>query len=355
MLITNKTMEKITIKAAKPYDILIEAGLLRRAGEILKDVLQPCKICVVTDSNVAELYASTLLISLTEGGYEPCVFRFEAGEEHKTTATVNDLVEYMARKGLTRSDAVVALGGGVTGDIAGFAASIYMRGIRYVQVPTSLLACLDSSVGGKTGANLAAGKNFVGSFWQPCMVICDYSLLETLPHEYYLDGIAEAVKCGAIMDAELFAYLGNVSPEARRIIKKCVEIKAGIVEKDEREEGIRAILNFGHTIGHAIEKCSEYTISHGHAVAIGMVVISRAAYNKGLCRENFSIPIGNLLTRYGLPVSSPFNAGDLAEAVLADKKRNGSYSKIIVLDRIGQARTEEISVTAMRDFIAAGL
>ncbi len=348
-------MEKITVGTAKPYEILIEAGLLRSAGEVLHEVLPPCKICVVTDSNVAELYASTLLVSLTDGGYDPCVFRYEAGEERKNTATVTDLVEYMARKGLTRSDAVVALGGGVTGDIAGFAASIYMRGIRYVQVPTSLLACLDSSVGGKTGVNLTAGKNFVGTFWQPSLVMCDYTLLETLPRECYLDGIAEAVKCGAIMDAELFAYLGNVSPEARRIIRKCVEIKAGVVEKDEREEGLRAILNFGHTIGHAIEKCSGYTISHGHAVAIGMVVISRAAYNKGLCRENYSVPIGNLLSRYGLPVSSPYNAGDLAEAVLADKKRSGNHSKIIVLEKIGKAKTEEISISAWRDFIAAGL
>ena len=348
-------MEKIRIETAKPYDILIEAGLIRRAGEFIREVIEPCKICVVTDSNVADLYATDLLIALSDAGYDPCVFRFEAGEASKTTSTVTDLVEYMGRKELTRSDAVVALGGGVTGDIAGFAASVYMRGIRYVQMPTSLLACLDSSVGGKTGVNLSAGKNFVGTFWQPSMVLCDYSLLSTLPKELWLDGIAEAVKCAAIMDAELFNYLGNVSPENRLIIKKCVEIKAGVVAKDEREEGLRAILNFGHTIGHAIEKCSEYTITHGHAVAIGMVVISRAAYNKGMCRENFSVPLSNLLGKYGLPVSSPFNAGDLAKAVLSDKKRSGDHSKIVVLDRIGHAHTEEISIATLRDFISAGL
>ena len=336
-------MEKITIATARPYDILIESGILRRAGELMREVIEPCKICVVTDSNVSDLYATDLLISLSDAGYDPCVFRFEAGEASKTT------------KELTRSDAVVALGGGVTGDIAGFAASVYMRGIRYVQMPTSLLACLDSSVGGKTGVNLTAGKNFVGTFWQPSLVLCDYSLLSTLPKELWLDGIAEAVKCGAIMDAELFNYLGNISPENRLIIKKCVEIKAGRVAKDEREEGLRAILNFGHTIGHAIEKCSEYTITHGHAVAIGMVVISRAAYNKGLCRENFSVPLSNLLSKYGLPVSSPFNAGDLAKAVLADKKRSGDHSKIVVLDRIGHAHTEEISTSTLREFISGGL
>lgn len=348
-------MEKIRINAAKPYDILIEKGLLKQAGSLIREVIQPCKVCIVTDSNVGPLYAEELLISLADAGYEANVFQFPAGEQNKSVTTLTNLVEYMARKEMTRKDIVVALGGGVVGDMAGFAASIYMRGIRYVQMPTTLLSCLDSSVGGKTAADLAAGKNYIGTFWQPSLVICDYGTLDTLPKERYLDGIAEAIKCGAIRNVELFKYLGGIAPEPKQIIKMGIEIKADVVEHDERDTGIRAILNFGHTIGHAIEKCSNFTITHGYAVAIGMVIISRAAYNKGYCKEDYSIPIVNLLEHHGLPTSCEYSAKDLAEGMLADKKREGNAIKVVLLDGIGTARLQELQISELRDFITAGL
>ncbi len=348
-------MEKIRINADKPYDILIEKGLLKQTGALIKEVISVCKVCIVTDSNVGPLYAEELLISLADAGYETNVFQFTAGEQNKSVETLSNLVEYMARKEMTRKDIVIALGGGVVGDLAGFAASIYMRGIRYIQMPTTLLSSLDSSVGGKTAADLAAGKNYIGTFWQPSMVICDYSLLDTLPRERYLDGIAEAVKMGAIRDVELFKYLGSIAPEPAQIIKKGVEIKADIVEQDERDTGIRAILNFGHTIGHAIEKCSGFTITHGYAVAIGMVVISKAAFAKGYCKDNLAVPIENLLKHYGLPTSCEYNAKELAEAMLADKKRDGEVIKVVLLDSIGEARLQDLRISELRDFLAAGL
>ncbi len=349
------SVERIRVNAQTPYDIVIGRGLLHDAGKMIAEVIDPCKLCVVTDSNVGALYAEELLITLADAGFETCIFRFEAGEKNKTTSTLVSMLEYMARQELTRADAVVALGGGVTGDLAGFAASVYMRGIKYVQIPTSLLACLDSSVGGKTATDLAAGKNYVGTFWQPSLVICDYGLLDTLPKERYADGLAEAIKCGVIRSRELFQYLGGVSPDPGQIIRQSIEIKKAVVEEDEREQGLRAVLNFGHSVGHAIEKCSNYTITHGYAVGIGMVVISKAAYNRGLVSEDFSVPISVLLEHCGLPTEAPFSAADLAEAMLADKKRRGNQIKLVIAEEIGKAKFYDLPITELRAFVSAGM
>lgn len=347
--------DRIKINAQTPYDIVIGRGILKNAGELISEVLEPCKICVVTDSNVGELYGEELLISLADAGFSTCIFKFEAGEPNKNTTTLVNMLEYMARQEMTRADAVVALGGGVAGDMAGFAASVFMRGIKYIQIPTSLLACLDSSVGGKTATDLVAGKNYIGTFWQPSMVICDLSLLETLPKERYADGLAEAIKCGVIRSRELFQYLGGVSPEAGQIIRQSIEIKKSVVEEDEREQGMRAVLNFGHTVGHAIEKCSNYTISHGQAVAIGMVVISRAAYNRGITEEDLSVPISVLLQHCGLETESPFSAADLAEAMMSDKKRRGNTIRLVLAKDIGKAFFHDLPVSDLRAFISSGV
>ncbi len=304
------------------------------------------------------LYCDTVLQSLTGAGFSVSKFVFLHGEHSKNLHVFSQLLEFMAEHSLTRSDMVVALGGGVTGDLAGYAAACYMRGIGFVQMPTTLLAAVDSSVGGKTGVNLDAGKNLAGAFWQPDLVVCDSDTLGTLSDEILADGVAETIKYGMIRDRELFEMLERgdcLRSNPELCIARCVQIKGDVVAGDEFDNGERQLLNFGHTLAHAIEKTSDYSITHGHAVAVGMVIFTRAAEKLKLTKEPCLGRLIDALKKHGLPVDCPFQLRDLTSAALGDKKRIGSSINLIIPIRIGEAQIMNLPVSELESFIKSGL
>lgn len=355
-------MEKITITASKTYDVLTDFGLLSRAGALIRETLgsKTKKICIVTDHQVDALYSEKLADSLAAAGFETVKFVFPAGEASKSLETLSELLEFLAENQLTRSDALAALGGGVTGDLTGFAAASYLRGIPFIQLPTTLLAAVDSSVGGKTGVNLKAGKNLAGAFWQPSLVLFDLDTMKSLSQDLLLDGAAEAIKAGAIADRELLSYAAEAEnladPETiRHLSSQAIIIKREVVQADERDTGVRQLLNFGHTTGHAIEKCSGFTISHGHAVAIGMLIAARASQKLGWSEEDCGPLMENILTRFSYPLDCPYSASQLTAAALNDKKRQGDTITLVIPARPGECRLKKIPVTQLEEFIKAGL
>ena len=349
-------MRTIPVKTNPPYTVTIGPGLLRDCGARLRERIPPCHMAVVTDSIVGPLYLETVTESLSAAGYAVSTFEFPAGEESKNVSTLSDILEFLARERLTRSDCLIALGGGVVGDMAGFAAAVYLRGIRYVQMPTTMLSAVDSSVGGKTAIDLKAGKNLAGAFLQPSAVLCGTDCLETLPPEVFADGTAEAVKTGVLCDESLFALFedGTLKADPAEVIARCVEYKAGVVERDEKEQGERKLLNLGHTVGHAIEKCSGYAIPHGHAVAAGLAVMARAAERLRWTNGPIAERGGRCLEAQGLPVSTEFSPEALAEAALADKKRAGASITIVVPKEIGTCELLKIPVSELLFVIGTG-
>lgn len=346
---------EILVHTSKPYKILIGRGCLRRAGEEAARVFpEGTKTVVVSDSNVGPLYARTVVSSLNAAGFSASAFTFPAGEEHKRLETVQEMYADFARRGLTRSDFVVALGGGVTGDLAGFAAATWLRGIRFLQIPTSLLAQIDSSVGGKTGADLPQGKNLVGAFHQPSLVLIDPDTLSTLPDLFFADGMGEAVKYGCIRDRALFDLLaaGGVKENPEPVISRCVDIKREYVEQDELDNGARMLLNFGHTLGHALEKLHGYRgLTHGEAVGIGMVMISRCGEAAGLTEPGTADRIAAVLSRYGLPVSDSADIAGVAEATALDKKSRGDSLNLILLRKVGDSFIHRIPRAELGTFL----
>ena len=331
-------MKTLRVNVAEGYDILIQKGILTDCGKYIKAVKTCKKVCLISDTNVYPLYGDAVKSSLEGEGYEVCTFVYEAGEQSKTTDTVIKMVEFMSQNALTRGDLAVALGGGVCGDMCGFAAAIYLRGIDFVQIPTSLLAQVDSSVGGKTAVDLPTGKNLCGAFHQPILVLIDSNTLDTLTPHFFADGMAEAIKMGCIKSVSLFDKIANEDAGGiiDDIIYECVALKAGVVERDEKEHGERALLNFGHTAGHAIEKLHNFTtISHGEAVGIGMVLISKAGEQNGLTEEGTADRIAAVLQKYHLPVSDENALADIIDAMGADKKRTGSGVKFVLIRKIG--------------------
>lgn len=349
-------MTTITVNASGKYDVLIGNGLLSSAGTLALQVLDPCRALILTDDHVAPLYADTLADSLRAAGFIPEVYTVPYGEESKSLATLSALLEHMAEQKYTRTDAMFALGGGVIGDLCGFCASVYLRGIPFVQIPTTLLACVDSSVGGKTAINLAAGKNLAGAFYQPRLVICDPDTLSTLPPKIFADGCAEVIKYGVIHDTELFSLLqGGVYPGSEQIIARCVQNKRDVVEQDEFDTGMRQLLNLGHTGAHAIEKLSDFAISHGSAVAIGTVLITRAAVAQGICPTSDLDALIRLTKSYGLPIECPFDANAMASIALADKKRAGAKITLVVPYGIGDSRLYKVDTAEITTWFAKGL
>ena len=347
----------IRIRTSKEYDVTIGRGLLDRCGEILSQVIRPCGIALISDSNVAPLYQERTEASLKAAGFAVYPYVFPAGEFSKNLATLGDILEFLGNIPLTRTDAVVALGGGVTGDMAGFAAGCYLRGIRYVQMPTTFLAAVDSSVGGKTAVNLSAGKNLAGLFHQPEAVLCDVDTFRTLRPEVFADGTAEAIKT-AILDGEeklLPFEEGTVEEHLIDIIAACVAKKGAIVSADETESGERRLLNLGHTVGHAIEKRSGYSITHGHAVAIGTAMIARAAAKQGLTTDTVARRIVGVLKRNDLPTATEYTSSELFEASLADKKRSGNTISIVIPEAIGRCVTKTIPIDQWQAIIEAGM
>lgn len=346
-------MKKLRVNVGAGYDIFIEKGLLSSCGEYIKNVTDAKKVCVISDTNVFPIYGDKVCQSIEEQGFEVLTYVFEAGEASKTTATVISMVEFLAQNELTRGDIVVALGGGVCGDMAGFAAAIYLRGIDFVQIPTSLLAQVDSSVGGKTAVDLPQGKNLCGSFHQPVLVIIDPDTLDTLTPHFFSDGMAEAIKTGCIKSAPLFDRIEKEDAKdfIEDMIFDCVSIKAGVVERDEKEHGERALLNFGHTAGHSIEKLHNFsTISHGEAVGIGMVMITAAGEANGITAAGTSDRIAAVLKKYGLLTKDENSLSDIIENMNADKKRTSDSINFTLLRSIGDSFNQKIKYEEIPNF-----
>lgn len=351
------SIQTIQVHTTPAYQVSIGPGLLAGFGRQLLPVLGPCHVAVITDSTVAPLYLDTVAASLRDAGFTVSTVVFPAGEGSKNFTTLSTILEALAEARLTRADCVAALGGGVTGDMAGFAAACYLRGIRCVQLPTTLLSAVDSSVGGKTAIDLKAGKNLAGAFLQPSAVLCDTDCLRSLPAAVFADGAAEAIKTGVLDDESLFALFedGTLTAAPEEVIARCVRYKAGVVERDEKEQGERKLLNLGHTVGHAIEKCSDYTIPHGHAVAAGLAIIARASEAFGWAEEPIARRIAACLAKNSLPTGTEFSAEALAEAALADKKRAGSDITLVIPQKIGACELKKVPVTELLPVIRAGL
>lgn len=339
-------MRSVTVKTSATYEVLIGSGLLQKAGEAVKKVISPCKAAIVTDSTVVHLYEETVRKSLTEAGFSVCTFVFPAGEASKNIHTLSHLLEFLAKEEMTRTDMIVALGGGVTGDLAGFGAAVYLRGISFVQIPTTFLAAIDSSVGGKTAVDLEAGKNLAGAFYQPKLVLCDTDVLQTLPEVVFADGIAEALKYGVLGDAALFEKIagGDFRQDLEEIIETCVSMKRDVVEEDEFDTGKRQLLNLGHTFGHAIEQKSHFQMTHGHAVAIGMHLIAKAAEAKGIAEKGTAAAIAKALEQNQLPKETEFSPAEVAEGTLRDKKRRGGTISFVFPKKIGACEIVKIPV-----------
>ncbi len=349
-------MRKVTVSASRTYDIIIGENLLHDVGKLSAEVISPCRAAVISDDIVAPLYADAVMTSLTDAGYKPILFTVPHGESSKSAENYINILNFLAENHISRSDCIFALGGGVIGDLSGFVASTYLRGIRFIQIPTTLLSMVDSSVGGKTAINLSAGKNLVGAFYQPSLVICDYSTLDTLPSDIFSDGCAEVIKYGIINDRELFEKLKNpIHPQIEDIIENCVKNKRDIVNEDERDTGVRQLLNLGHTVAHAVEKCSNFEISHGSAVSIGIALVSRSAYKMGLCTKDELEQTISLLRSYSLPVDCPFPAGDMAEVALGDKKRTGDTITLVIPYGIGNCKLVPTRTEQIQEFFANGL
>ena len=350
-------MQKITVNASRVYDILIGRGLLPRMGSLIAAQVKGRSACLVSDSNVWPLHGAAAVKSLEEAGFSVHTFVFPAGEESKNAQTYLSLLSFLAQRQLTREDCLVALGGGVTGDLTGFAAATYLRGVPYVQVPTTLLAAVDSSVGGKTAIDLPEGKNLAGCFYQPSLVLCDIRTLKTLPQEVFLEGCAEVIKYGILYDRPLFDYLKQegMGFDREQVIRRCVELKRNVVARDEFDTGARMQLNLGHTVGHAIEALSGFTVSHGHAVAMGTAIVSRAAAKNGLLPQEAAQAIEEALDVFRLPTATAYPAEALTRHMLSDKKRAGDRVNLIVPRAIGRCEILPIPVEQLTDFVGSGL
>ena len=348
-------MKRIEINASERYEVLIGTGLLEDAAGLIK-ALGAGSLMTVSDDNVYPLYGEKLNRRLSDAGLRVSSFVFPHGEKSKNLRVYGELLERMCGEGFTRSDAVIAVGGGVTGDLAGFAAATYQRGIRFVQIPTTLLAAVDSSVGGKTGVDLENGKNQVGSFHQPSLVICDADTLKTLPEEEYTAGCAEVIKYAVIGSRALYDGILQtpVKEQYCGVIGKCVEMKRDFVEKDEFDRGLRMMLNFGHTFGHAAEACSGYSILHGHAVAMGMAAVTKAAAELGLCSDRVYGDVLKILEKYGLPTRIPFRRGEMERAISVDKKAAGGAVRLIVPERIGKCVIKPVAMSEIGLWLEKG-
>lgn len=341
---------EVWIEASKTYSVCFEKGGLAGIGQRVAEK-KICEAVVVTDSNVDPLYGDVVMESLEKSGVRARRMVVSPGEESKSIHVLGELLEFLAEGGLTKSGALIALGGGVVGDLTGFAAASFLRGVHFIQIPTTLLAVVDSSVGGKTAVNLAAGKNLAGAFYQPDLVLADLDTLDTLPAEKVADGLSEMVKYGVIADHALFAEMKTGGYNEDRAVR-CVEIKRDFVLRDERDEGARQALNFGHTIGHAIERASAYEISHGHAVAIGMAMMARASAKRGWCAPCVEAEILEALRANGLPTTCSYSAEVLAEHALKDKKRRGGTITLVIPREIGRYELKKLPVEELAGLIA---
>lgn len=349
-------MRKIRVNASKEYDVIIERGAIGKVGALAKETGLSGRACIVSDSNVAPLYMDKVKASLENAGFDVEEYVFKAGETSKNAQTFIDILNFLAAEHFTRKDTLFALGGGVTGDLTGFCAATYMRGINFVQIPTSLLASVDSSVGGKTAIDLECGKNLAGAFYQPNLVVFDPDVLETLPADFFADGMAEVIKYAMIRGRGIDELLledakGNIE----EIISRCVEIKRDVVCEDEFEGGVRRILNFGHTAGHAIEKAADFTLSHGRCVAIGMYIVTNAWEKRGLCKKGTCDILIKMLEKFGLEISCSYSPSELLEIARADKKAEGSTINLVAPLSPGECDVVKVSMNELLDIFTEGM
>ena len=350
-------MNTIKVKASNCYDVIVGTDLLNDIGKLAKQVCKAQTIAIVSDSHVWPIYGETVVNALSSADFTCIHFVIEAGEQSKNGQNYLQLLEFLAQNQITRSDCLLALGGGVVGDLTGFAAATFLRGIDFIQVPTTLLACVDSSVGGKTAIDLEAGKNLVGAFYQPKLVVCDMDTLNTLPESIFLDGCAEVIKYGVLYDPELFSHLQEHGPAFDRewVISRCISLKRDVVARDEFDRGERQKLNLGHTIAHGIEASSNFAVSHGQAVAMGMAIISRWSAKAGVCSEECKNSVVALISKFKLPTKTDATANSIYLHALSDKKRSGGTVNLIVPEEIGRCKILPTPVNQLEGIIEAGL
>lgn len=357
-------MKTIHTATGSPYDIQIGGDLLADFPALLAGVCgeRRPRLALITDDRVNSLSDDTrrpvpdLQAALEAAKYPVCKFVFPNGEASKNLDTVRQVYGFLSENAITRTDLVLAVGGGVVGDLAGFAAATWLRGISFVQVPTTLLAMVDSSVGGKTGVDIPEGKNLVGAFWQPSLVVCDTDMLSFLPAEIFADGMAEVIKYGAILDETLFSLLETGAPGDRlgEVIARCVDLKRQVVEEDERDKGPRQILNFGHTFGHAIEKESAFSVTHGQGVAVGMVLMARACERAGITPAGTADRVSRCCALHGLPTVTDYPLEALCSHAMGDKKRAGDRITLVSLERLGKAALYPVGAGELLDFMKGG-
>lgn len=332
-------MKRITVNTSKTYDVLLGSGLIRQLPEFLKPFCEGRKVGIITDDTVEGLYANQVAQAMAAEGYVVRTFVFPHGEESKHIGTLSDILEYFAEQHFTRKDVFVSIGGGVVGDITGLAAALYMRGIQFIQVPTTLLSMVDASVGGKTAVDLKAGKNLIGAFWQPSMVVADPQVIAQLPQEIFAEGMAEVIKSDLIANAGIVKRVldGTLKQHLEEAIESCIRMKQGIVEQDEYEtKGLRKVLNMGHTVAHAIEKLSAYKVSHGIAVGTGLVWEAAIANYLGLCGAELVDEIRKAVDHYHLFYDVPYGVEDMVEAMRSDKKNEDSRIDFVFPDTYGK-------------------
>ena len=320
-------MKRITVNTSKTYDVLLGSGLMGQLSELLKPLCEGRKIGVITDDRVESLYANRVAQDLAAAGYLVRTFVFPHGEGSKHIGTLSDILEYFAERHFTRKDVFLSVGGGVVGDTTGLAAALYMRGIQFIQVPTTLLSMVDASVGGKTAVDLKAGKNLIGAFWQPSLVVADTQVIAQLPQDIFSEGMAEVIKSDLIANAGIVKWVldGKLKAHLDEAIENCIRMKQGVVEKDEYEtKGLRKVLNMGHTVAHAIEKLSGYEVSHGIAVGTGLVWEAMIATYLGLCDASLVGEIRRAVDTYNLYIDVPYTVEDMVEAMRSDKKNEDS-------------------------------
>ena len=373
-------MNIIDVGTSSPYPVIVGRGLIEETGDYIRHYFPHAETAaVITDDTVDGLYGEKAAESIGAAGLRTVKYVLPHGEASKTIETYAGILQFLAEEHITRTDMIVALGGGVVGDLAGFAAATYLRGIDFLQIPTTLLAQVDSSVGGKTAVDLPAGKNLAGAFYQPRLVLCDLDALDTLPAETFIDGCAEVIKYGILWDEDLFEHLYAAGQDFDReyTVSRCIEMKRDVVVEDEFDRGQRRLLNLGHTLAHAAEQLSDYRLTHGRAVAAGMAVMAGAAAHDKSCSEETKTRIVEILTRFGLPTDfecalascdakkdagsagedtpAAFSPEAMYEVMLSDKKRKGSKISIVIPRAIGECEIRKMSLEEMKDFVMKAL
>ncbi len=347
-------MKKISLKTNAPYEILIDKNLLQYSGEHIRKVSSARQALIITDNTVNELYSGIVAKSLMSKGFEVFLFVLASGEASKSFQSAEKIFSFLIKNEFTRTDVLIALGGGVVGDVSGFVAATYMRGMDFVQIPTTLLAQIDSAIGGKNAVNLPHGKNLVGTIYQPKLVLVDIDVLATLPPKLFSDGMAEAIKYGMTRSSELFYKIKNfqVNDFLEDVIFECITIKKEIVEKDELEQNERKLLNFGHSLGHAVERLYNFSgYSHGQAISIGMAYTALSGEKLGITKPGTYDELVEVLEKYNLPYTIDCDINDLIALAQRDKKSLGQYFDVIVIESIGNGLVKRIQTGDLKKYI----